>query len=370
MKNQNFQLAVALRRELHQHPELSNEEAWTKAHVMEFLHTHTSLEIIDQGSWFYAVYRKEGAKKRIAFRAELDALPMDEGIDIPWASQITGKAHKCGHDGHTATLAAFALEVDQLGAEHSIFFIFQAAEETGDGALQCLRMIEEERIDEIYAYHNMSGMPYKSIGVIDGTAFCASKGMTITLHGKPTHASQPEQGINPSFAIGNILSAIPTFTATDTNEGLVLCTVVQIDVGEHAFGIAASEGVLRMTIRARYETELERLQQNLEAYAKAQATEFGLTVAFSYNDEFPETVNHDEHVEHIRTAARAQNLEVIEMPEAFRGSEDFGYFTKKIKGAYCFIGNGETYPHVHTYEFDFRDELIEVGVAVFKALIR
>lgn len=370
MKSQNFQLATKLRHELHQHPELSNEEVWTKQHLMGFLKTNTNLEIIDKGNWFYAIYRAGTDKPNIAFRADFDALPMDEVIDLPWASQFPGKAHKCGHDGHSATLAGFALEIDQEGADKNIFFLFQPAEETGDGAIQCVDFIKEHNIDEIFAYHNMSGIPYKTVGIMDGTMMCASKGMTIHLEGAPAHASQPETGINPSFAIGNILGAIPEFTSPEKNKGLILCTVVQIDVGEEAFGIAASQGDLRMTIRALYEEELDRLQENLENFAKAQAEEFGLKVSFQYNDEFPETFNHKESANKIRLAAKSKEMEVIELKEAFRGSEDFGHFTKLTKGAYCLIGNGEDYPHVHTYEYDFRDELIESGVELFKGLVQ
>lgn len=369
MEKRNLELAKQLRHELHQHPELSNEEVWTKQHLMDFLKTHTNLEIVDKGNWFYAIYQAGADQPNIAFRADYDALPMDEVIDLPWASQFPGKAHKCGHDGHAATLAGFALEVDQHGADKNIFFLFQPAEETGDGTIQCVDLIKEHDIDEIFAYHNMSGFPYKAVGIIDGTAFCASKGMTIHMEGAPAHASQPEDGVNPSLAIANIIQAIPKFTSPEINKGLILCTIVQIDVGENAFGIAASKGDLRMTIRALYEEELDRLQENLENLAKAQGEEFGLKVSFHYNDEFPETVNHKESADKIRSAAKAKGMEVVEVKEARRGSEDFGHFTKLTKGAYCFIGNGEEYPQVHTYEYDFHDELIESGVELFKELI-
>lgn len=370
MKSLNFDLAKQLRHELHQHPELSNEEVWTKQHLVNFLKTYTNLEIVDKGKWFYAIYYAQSATQNIAFRADFDALPMDEVIDLPWASQFPGKAHKCGHDGHAATLAGFALEVDQMGADKNIFFLFQPAEETGDGAIQCVDFIKAHNIDEIFAYHNMSGLAYKTVGIIDGTALCASKGMTIHMEGSPTHASQPEKGINPAFAIANIVQAIPDFTAPERHNGLVLCTVVHIDVGENAFGIAASKGDLRLTIRALYEEELNTLQDNLEHFAKVQAQQYGLQVSFHYNDEFPETVNHKESVDKIRCVAKSEGIAFVELSEAFRGSEDFGHFTKLTKGAYCFIGNGEDYPHVHTHEYDFRDELIESGVELFKALIK
>ena len=216
----------------------------------------------------------------------------------------------------------------------------------------------------------MSGLPYKSVGIMDGTIMCASKGVTIHFEGIPAHASQPEKGINPSFAIGNILGAIPKFTSFEKNKGLILCTVVQIDVGEKAFGIAASKGDLRMTIRALYEEELDRLQKNLENYAKEQAEEHGLKVSFEYNDEFPETANHKENADKVRFVAKAIGMKLVELHEAIRGSEDFGYYTKLTKGAFFFIGNGEDYPHIHTDEYDFRDELIKTGVELFKGLVK
>ena len=368
MNAHHYELAKKLRHALHRHPELSNEEVWTKQHLMKFIQENTGLEVVDKGNWFYAIYRAGADKPNIAFRADFDALPIDETIELPWASRIPGVSHKCGHDGHSATLAAFALEVDQQGADNNIFFLFQPAEETGDGARQCAELIKDESIDAIYGYHNMSGLPYKAVGIIDGTMMCASKGMTIHLEGTPAHASQPETGINPSFAIGNILGAIPALTAPENHKGLVLCTVVQIDVGEKAFGVAASKGDLRMTIRALYEEELDNLQKNLENLAKEQAEQFGLKVSFQYNDEFPETYNHKESADRIRSAARARGMELVEIQEAFRGSEDFGHYTKLTKGAFCFIGNGEDYPHIHTVKYDFRDELIETGVELFKEL--
>ena len=182
-----------------------------------FFESEYKLELVDKGNWFYAVYRAGTDKPNIAFRADFDALPMDEFIELPWASQFPGKAHKCGHDGHSATLAGFALEIDQVGADKNIFFLFQPAEETGDGAIQCVDFIKEHNIDEIYAYHNMSGFPFKIIGIIDGTIMCASRGMTIHLEGAPAHASQPEWG-NPSFAIGNILGCDSCFHLTEKKQ--------------------------------------------------------------------------------------------------------------------------------------------------------
>ncbi|SEJ87842.1 amidohydrolase [Bhargavaea ginsengi] len=369
MKKENYELAVGLRRELHQHPELSNEETWTKRRLIKFLKVHTSLEIIDRGSWFFAAHRAGKNRRNIAFRADFDALPIDETIDLSWGSKFPGKAHKCGHDGHSATLAGFALEVDQQKPDVNVFFLFQPAEETGDGAIQCVSLIEDEQVDEFYAYHNMSGFPFQAVGILDGTMFCASKGLTIHLDGLPAHASQPEDGINPVFALASIVHAIPQLINPADYQGLVLCTVVQIQAGEKAFGISASNGVLRLTIRALYEYELERVQKKLEQYSAALADEHGLRIRFEYNDEFPETANDKETADKVRAAVKSAGLKDFEMKEAFRGSEDFGHLAKLTKAAYCIIGNGEDHPHIHTAEYDFRDELIESGTDLFLAIL-
>jgi len=370
VETKNLELITQLRHELHQHPELSNFEVWTKQHLMNFIKENTNLEIIDKGKWFYAIYHAGIDRPNIAFRADFDALPIPETIEMPHASEFPNISHKCGHDGHSACLAGFALEIDQKGSENNIFFLFQHAEETGEGAVECASFIKEQQIDEIFAYHNMSGMPLRSINVIDGTAHCASKGMTIRMEGTPAHASQPEDGINPAFAIARIVESIPDLLSKKHYNGLVLCTVVQIDVGERAFGVSASKGNLLLTIRALFEEELNLLQNKLENLAHSQAEEYGLKVSFSYQDIFPETVNHGESTNKIRHVCQTSGFQLVEMEQAFRASEDFGHYLKETKGAICYIGNGEDYPHIHTSAYDFRDDIIETAVELFKGLAK
>ncbi|MBY0123555.1 M20 family metallopeptidase [Bacillus sp. S/N-304-OC-R1] len=370
MEKKNLELAIQLRHELHAHPELSNHEVWTKQHLINFLKENTSLEIVDRGRWFYAIYHSKAGNRNVAFRADFDALPIEETIELPYGSQFPGVSHKCGHDGHSATLCGLALEIDQKGSDNNIFFLFQHAEETGDGAAECAVFIKENNIDEIFAYHNMSGFKHNVVHVIDGTAHFASKGMTILMEGVPSHASEPEKGINPSFAIAKVIDAIPEFTSKENNEGDVLCTVVQVDIGAKAFGVNASKGALRMTIRALYEKEMDKLQKNLEDLAKSEAEKYGLKVAFEYQDEFPETANDKESSDKIREVCKEKGIPMAELAEAFRGSEDFGHFTKLTKGSYCYVGNGENYPNLHSYEYDFKDDIIETAVEVFKGLAK
>jgi metal-dependent amidase/aminoacylase/carboxypeptidase family protein len=114
----------------------------------------------------------------------------------------------------------------------------------------------------------MSGMEYKSVNIINDYAQYASKGMNINLEGVPSHASEPEKGINQSYAVADIINKIPEFTLEESHEGNVLRTIIQVDVGKKAYGISASKGVLRLTIRAELEKELYKLQENLENFSK------------------------------------------------------------------------------------------------------
>ena len=368
MEEKNYELAKELRHELHAHPELSNEEEWTKERLMSFLRDNTSLEIIDKGNWFYAAYRSGEDQPNIAFRADFDALPMDEYINLPWGSEFPGKAHKCGHDGHSATLAGFALEVDQKGSDNNIFFLFQTAEETGDGAKQCLPLIREEKIDKMYGYHNMSGMPYRSVNVMDGNVQCASMGMIIKMKGRPAHASQPEDGLNPSYAIASLINELPTLT--ENSDGLLLCTIVNVSIGEREFGMSAYYGEVALTIRALYEKELKQLRAHIVDLATRKRRTGRIDVTFEYSDVFPETINDPVVTDDIRNAAKEKGFAVQEMKEALRGSEDYGHYAKEVPATYFFMGNGVDHPPVHTPEYDFIDTHIRDICEIYKGLVK
>jgi len=367
MNPENLKLAVELRRALHAHPELSMEETWTKAALIDFLKTHTGLEICDRGRWFYAIYHGGTDAPAMAFRADFDAVPVEESNDIPWKSQFPGVAHKCGHDGHSAALAAFALEVWQRGAAQDVYFLFQHAEEIGGGAVECQAFIPEHNIAEIFAFHNMPGLPKDTACMRVGTTQCASRGMSVFFTGWPSHASRPEDGCNPAFAQARLVLTIPELLVLDDWQDMVLCTVVESSVGGPAFGVSPGEGVVRMTVRAAREAEMETLITRLERAAAELAEAEGLTVRFEYQDAFPETVAHASSVAKVQAACDKLGIPTLELSEGSRGSEDFGYYTKLIPGAMFMLGAGDV-PPVHTHAFDFDDELIPLAVRIFGAL--
>ena len=365
-----YQKTVELRHWLHQHPELSCEEVETKKKLMEFVAENApSLEIHDRGLWFYAAYRSDNPEaKTIAFRGDFDAIPVEDDIDAPWKSVNPGVGHKCGHDGHAAWLAGFAADVHEHGADNNIIFVFQHAEEIGAGGEPCSVVMEEEHVDEVYGAHNSAGFDMGLVVVKPGINNCASEGMEIIFDGVPAHASQPEHGKNPALAICNIVSKLPEIADPARYRGLVLCTVIQMDVGERAFGVAAHKGKLLLTLRGQYEDEMKALLDEVVALAESQAEAFGLAVAYEHHDVFPETKSWPECTKRVEEACQLAGLKFYERPDFQRASEDFGHFTKKTPGAYIWIGNGTEHPPIHSDQFDFIDTHIPVFCRLFDAL--
>jgi amidohydrolase len=366
MKKENLDLVTELRHELHAHPELSAEEVWTRAHLQEFLKTHTSLEIVDRGLWFYAYYHAGDDKPTIAFRADFDALPVEDLIDKPYRSRFRGVAHKCGHDGHAACLAGLCLETDQNGADKNIVFIFQHAEEIGEGGQPASAVIPEKDVKEIYAFHNYAGgPPFTAITRGGAIQNCASTGMSIYLTGRRSHSSEPENGNNPAFAISKMALKIPELAARERWTGPVFATINNVEVGEDSFSFSPGDGVLRTNLRAERDMELNILKDEVEKFAKETAAEHGLEVRFEYRDSFPETYNHRITADKIRRACEDLGIVYLEMDEAVRGSEDFGWYTKLAPGSmFTMSADGPAIP-LHSEQFDFDDKLIEPVVTLF-----
>lgn len=355
MRESIYEKTVELRQELHNHPELSMEEVGTKRRLMEFLKVNApGVEVVDRGRWFYGVYRSDNPEaKNIAFRTEIDALPA---------------GHKCGHDGHMASMAGFACEVSECGADNNIYFVFQHAEEIGGGGEECAELMDEVGMNEVYGAHNSSDFEKDLVVVKPGTSKCASEGLEIIFTGVSAHASQPEHGKNPALAVCNIVTELSEIADPAKYRGLVLCTVIQMDVGERAFGVAAHKGKLLLTLRGQFEDEMKAIEEAVIALAKSQAEAYGLEVAFEYHDVFPETKSWPEATKKVEEACAKAGLKFYERPDFQRASEDFGYFTKKTPGAYIWIGNGTEHPPIHSIDFDFIDSHIQVFSRLFGAL--
>ncbi len=375
MNEKNLNLITELRHELHAHAELSGQELNTKKLLMDFISRNTSLEVVDKGRWFYAHLAESDPvvtlKRPIVFRAEMDALPMREKLDLSYASLNPEAAHKCGHDGHCAALAGLALELEERAGtwERDIYLIFQHAEEIGAGGEECAALLKETDAEYVYAFHNWSGFPEHEVVVRSGIVQCASKGFTICMEGTPSHASEPEHGRNPSAALAELVLTLQEEVDEPGYKGMVMATVVNVVIGSKDFGISASSGEVSLTLRAEHDRDLIMLEEEIRERAEILADEQGLKVFYEECDIFPETVNNAAAAEHVRNAAEKLGLDVSDLKETIRGSEDFGYYLKECPGAIFYIGNGSAYPQLHTSEYDFNDRILGTAVDMFLNLI-
>ncbi len=367
---ENLDKIIELRHFLHSRPDLSLQESGTIRALKSFLQENTTLEIVDRDGWFYAVKKSSvepAAISPIAFRADMDALPMDECISLSYGSVHSGVSHKCGHDGHMAALCGLALELDQTRVERTVYLIFQPAEEIGQGAVRCAELIREKGIAEIYAFHNLSDYPENSIVYRKGLTQPASEGLTIRMHGKQSHASAPEEGRNPSAAIAE-LALFAQRLPEEAHEGMALCTIVGMQCGEGDFGISPGEGTLSVTLRAEQEPFMKEMETQLIRKAEELSAAGGFLTGHEIHDYFPETRNNDEALDRVIRKAGELRLPLIEMKNMWRASEDFGYYLKECSGAMFYIGNGKSYPAVHTDSYDFNDRILKTAVNIYLAL--
>ncbi|WP_018658627.1 M20 metallopeptidase family protein [Allofustis seminis] len=351
-----------LRHELRAHPEISEHEQNTRKRLMSFLNKRLeNTEIIDCGRYFYAVKREEDATETIAFRADHDAILNEEGQPF----------HGCGHDGHSTMLAGAAVTLDKKTIGKNIVYIFQHAEENGVGAKECVEILEKEHVDRVYGLHNWPGFSIGECVTRKGTFYCASRGLTIRLKGKQSHASMPEEGLNPVYTFAKICKIleplaqfkgfVPTPFLNEVFSGLVLCTVVHLNVGEaDAFGVNPGVGELSLTIRAEKLEDLDRLQEMILHLIKEEAT--GMAMTYAIHDDFPDTTNPEYLVETLREKMANQGITLKELSDPIRSSEDFGWYLKHRPGCFFILGAGEEHVPVHHPDYEFPDALIELGI--------
>lgn len=347
-----------LRKKLHNIPEPSMQEYKTKQLLMGFLRRNTDLHIVDRGKWFYVHYKGNDARNSIAFRADYDAVVCQDGC----------ARHLCGHDGHSAILAGFALELEKIAPDQDVYLIFQPGEETGKGACICSDLIEECSIKEIYGIHNIPGYAQNEILLLEGTFACASTGMEIRIQGSPAHAAYPEQGKNPALVISDIITYMDT-VVREMDHGIVLGTVIGIDLGSNSYGVSADCGTLRLTVRAEYQEEYDELVKKVKDRAELKSMENGMNCSIRFIEPFPATVNHAACVNKVKTAARSLGLRVTVPKEPFRWSEDFGYYLQKTKGAFWGVGTGRECSGLHTAEYEFNDEIIGTVIELYKRVL-
>ena len=375
LTEQHLQELITFRHTLHQFPETANQEHKTAQRVKEFLTNYPPDEIIENlgGTGIAAIYNGAEQGKTLMFRCELDALPIVEDNTIPYASQNKGNGHLCGHDGHMAIISGLGQLLHQNRPKKGrVILLYQPAEETGQGAPQILadEKFDAIRPDYIFALHNIPGAPIGQVLVRDNVFASASKGMIVRLKGKPSHASHPEGGINPSLAASQIIQAMLALPAMYTPFGqAALVTAIHTRIGLPAFGTSPGEGEVMFTLRSHRNEDMGQLTTRATQIATDIAKAHQLQPTIELVEEFDGVENDAECVQLIREAAKELGLQVKEREHPFSWSEDYGIFTSALKGAMFGLGSGENQPQLHNEDYDFPDKIIPQGVAMFYALI-
>jgi amidohydrolase len=367
---------VALRRDLHRKPELSDEEARTATRIVSELERHGPDEILaGLGTHGVAAIYDSGADgPTVLFRCELDALPIAEISTFGWRSEIDGKSHVCGHDGHMAILCGLAEKLAETRpARGRVVLLFQPAEETGTGAAGVIADPRFSRIrpDYAFALHNLPGLPLGAVGVRAGPFTFASEGLAIRLSGRTSHAAQPEAGVSPAAVMGRLMEALPELPRTLGHQaGHSLVTLSHARLGEAAFGISPGAADIWVTIRAIDDDLQAELMGEAETLARRLAEAGGLGIGFTRHENFAAGHNDAEAVAFIDRAAGALSAPRSEVGDPFRWSEDFGRFGRVGKTALFVLGSGEDHPRLHNPDFDFPDALIAPGAALFAHIAR
>jgi hippurate hydrolase len=378
---------MAVRRDIHAHPELAYEEFRTADLVARLLE-----------SWGIEVHRGLGITgvvgtiagrsnngRAVGLRADMDALPMQETNTFEHASQHDGKMHACGHDGHTAMLLAAARYLAQhRDFDGTVHVIFQPAEEGSGGAR---KMIEDGLfklfpMQAVFGMHNWPNMPVGTFGIIPGPIMGGSNTFEIILDGKGAHAAMPNLGHDPIMAAVQLAQSLQT-TITRNLDPLdpAVLSITQIHSGT-ADNVIPDRAELRGTVRTLSESALDLIEHRMSEITYLTAQAFNCKATFTFSRNYPPTVNHAAEaalcVEAARTVVGDEKVDQTIRPSM--GAEDFAFMLKEKPGCYVWIGNGNgdhrSHGHglgpctLHNGSYDFNDDLIPIGASYWVELAR
>lgn len=356
----------SLRRSLHRMPEPSGQERQTGDFVYRYLcELHPDECIRLAGTGVKAVFLAQPSSKTIAFRADMDALPIQEQTGARYASTQTGWMHACGHDAHMAIMLCLARLASQnrKKLKNNLVFLFEPAEETDGGALP---MIEEgalvrPAVDEIYGLHVWPGVPAGKIGLKAGALMAGLRDVDIIFQGKSAHAAHPEQGIDA-------LTAAAEFICKANEAAAAKGTVLTFGTirGGQARNIVCETVRIEATIRSFDDEVADALEAALRRILLQLEDKMGVQTCYSKAVEYPVVRNDGRLVDRARSLF--QGMELVE-PEPEMLSEDFSQFQKRVPGLFLFLGTrDDRHPHaLHTPKFDLDERILLVGL---KAMAR
>ncbi|MDH7793039.1 M20 aminoacylase family protein [Ochrobactrum sp. AN78] len=354
---------IALRRDIHTHPELAFKETRTSALVADYL-KQWGYDVTTGvgGSGVVGTLKRGNSNKTIGIRADMDALPITEATGLDYASSNSGVMHACGHDGHTTVLLAAARYLAQSGRfSGTVHLIFQPAEEIGAGAR---RMIEDglfERFpcDAVYGLHNWPGVPAGKFGFVTGPAMASVDRARIRVNGRGGHGAEPHKSVDPVVVASSIVLALQTVVARNLDPlDMGVVTVASIHGGD-ALNVIPAHVDLGITIRSFSQTVREELRRRIEAVARSQAESFGAVADVNYQWGFPALINAKAETEFARQVALStfSTDTVIEDFRPRTASEDFAFMLEQKPGTYFFVGNGDS-AGLHSPNYNFNDEIL------------
>lgn len=376
---------TAIRRDLHQFPELGYTEYRTADKIAYYLEQwqiplHRGLG----GTGVVGILKGDtGPGAAIGLRADIDALPMPEQNTFDHKSQHEGIMHACGHDGHTTMLLAAARYLSQhRNFNGTIYFIFQPAEEGLGGAK---KMIDDGLfrlfpMDAVFGLHNWPGMPAGQFGLRTGAIMASSSTFSLTIQGKGAHGAMPNLGADPVIAAVSIAQGLQTIISRnlDPLEQAVL-SITQIHAGS-ADNVIPDQAELRGTVRTFSNEALDLIEKRIGELSSQTAQALGCSVQYEFDRRYPPTINHLEPTQFCAQLLQdwRGSENVIYPVQPSMGAEDFSFMLEQVPGCYLFLGNGDgdhrAQGHglgpctLHNGSYDFNDQLIPIGATYWVKL--
>ncbi len=369
------------RRWMHAHPELELECHETAAYVVERLREF-GVDEIHEGigvSGVVAIINGQdgdggsGSGPTIGLRADMDALPMQETTGLEYASEVVGRMHACGHDGHTAMLLGAAKYLAETRRfKGRVALIFQPAEEAGAGAkVMCDEgMMDRFEIGEVYGIHNMPGMDEGHFFTTPGPLMAAVDTFAVHIQGKGGHGAYPQDTIDPVIAAASLTQAIQTIVSRNhaSPDDLVV-SVTMIHAGS-ADNIIPDTAFVGGTVRTFDPDVQDMVERRMREIVAGQMASFGVEAELVYLRGYPATVNDAGKVELAAAVAAEVAGEAAVHTDAGRemGAEDFSYMLEERPGAYLFLGQGDG-PNVHHPKYDYKDDISPIGASFFARMV-
>jgi hippurate hydrolase len=369
---------VALRRDLHAHPELAFEERRTAGIVAAALRV-LGLEVSEglAGTGVVGTLRHGSSGRAIGLRADMDALPIAEQSRLAHASRHAGVHHGCGHDGHTAMLLGAAQQLARTRRfDGTVYFIFQPAEEGRGGARVMVEqgLFERFPCDAVYALHNWPDLPLGQAQTRPGPIMAAADRFDIVLRGRGGHAAQPHLTPDVLLAASQLVMQLNTLVARRIDPASSAVLSVTRVVGGSSHNVMPAEAAITGTVRS-FEVEAQdRIEAALRDAAAGVALAHGVQAEVTYHRYYPATVNSEAEVRLALEAASDAGLRASVAPRPAFTSEDFAFLLRERPGAYLWLGQGRATPgeggerSLHHPCYDFNDDALPHGVRWFCAV--